>query len=49
VDYPASKEDLLNRAKQSGADQAVVDALQNMPGDTYNSPNDVSEAIGKLE
>ena len=49
VDYPASKDDLLQKARQEGASQEVVSTLERMSGDRYNSPNDVSEAIGKLE
>ena len=49
IDYPAKTQDLVDKAQQEGADQGVVDTLQQMPGDSFNSPNDVSEAIGKLE
>lgn len=49
IDYPASKQELIQKARQEGADQEVVSTLERMPGDRYNSPNDVSEAIGKLE
>jgi hypothetical protein len=48
IDYPASKEDLVKRAQDQGADDNVVQTLQNLPADRFNSPNDVSEAIGKL-
>lgn len=48
VDYPASKDDLVKRAEDQGADSEALDALRQMPGDRFNSPNDVSEAIGKL-
>lgn len=49
VNYPASKDDLVKKAQQEGASQDVISTLQQMPGDRYNSPNDVSEAIGKIE
>ncbi len=49
VDYPCSKQDLINKAKQEGADQNVIETLQNMPMDRFNSPNDVAQAIGKIE
>jgi hypothetical protein len=48
VDYPTSKNDLVERAKQQGADDTVIETLQRMPSDEFNSPNDVSEAIGKM-
>ncbi|HZU13329.1 MAG TPA: DUF2795 domain-containing protein [Chloroflexota bacterium] len=49
VNYPASKSDLVDAARKEGAGQDVVETLQKMPGDTFNSPVDVSEAIGKIE
>ncbi len=47
LDYPVRKQQLIERAKEKGADQAVLETLQAMPEQTYNSPNDVTEAIGK--
>ncbi len=49
VNYPASKQDLVDKARQEGASQDVLQTIEKMPGQTYNSPNDVSEAIGKIE
>jgi hypothetical protein len=49
IDYPASKQELIQKAQQEGASQDVISTLERMPGDRYNSPNDVSEAIGKIE
>ncbi len=49
VDYPCSKQDLVNIAKQEGADENVLQTLQDMPMDRFNSPNDVAQAIGKIE
>jgi hypothetical protein len=49
IDYPASKQEIVDRARSQGADQDVVQTLQQMPGDNFNSPNDVSAAIGKVE
>ena len=46
VDYPASKEDLVSEAKSQDAEQDVIDALQNMPDKEYNSPTDVTQALG---
>ncbi len=49
VDYPCRKQDLLNQAKAEGADENVLQTLQQMPGERFNSPNDVAQAIGKIE
>lgn len=48
VDYPADTSSLVKRAKDNGADENVLNALNRMPGRTFNSPNDVSEEMGKL-
>jgi heme/copper-type cytochrome/quinol oxidase subunit 1 len=48
VDYPARKQDLIERARQRGADDNVVRTLESLNRDEFNSPNDVSEAIGAL-
>jgi hypothetical protein len=48
LDYPASKQDLVRHARQRGADEDALDALESLPRDRFNSPNDVSEAIGDL-
>jgi hypothetical protein len=48
VDYPASKEDLVRRAQEQGADTEALQTLRSLPFEEFNSPNDVSEAVGKL-
>jgi hypothetical protein len=45
VDYPATAQDLVSKAEQSGADESVLEALRNLPDKEYNKPTDVSEAI----
>ena len=47
VDYPADKKTLVERAREQGADDNVIDTLQNLPRDELHSPNDVSEAVGE--
>lgn len=49
IDYPASKDDVLHTAESQGADDAVLGTLRNLPRDHFNSPNDISEAIGQQE
>lgn len=48
VDYPCSKDELVHKAEEEGADQNVVQTLQHMPMEKFNSPNDVTQAIGKI-
>lgn len=49
IDYPADKSMLVSHAEQSGADENSLAVLRQLPMDRFNSPNDVSEAVGKLE
>lgn len=49
MDYPASKNDLVNYASSQGADDNVINTLEQMPGDNFNSVKDVSRAIGEIE
>jgi hypothetical protein len=48
IDCPVSKKDLVKLAQEQGADENVPSALEQLPCDEFNSPNDVSEATGKL-
>jgi hypothetical protein len=48
VDYPASKQEIISTARSHGADQAVVSTLEALPMDQFNSPNDISEAFGRI-
>lgn len=47
VDYPADKDTLVRQARDNGAGDDVVETLRGLPFDSFNSPNDVSEAFGK--
>ena len=48
VDYPAKKEEVVRAARQHGADEKVIATLQSLPMNRFNSPNDISEAMGRL-
>ena len=49
VDYPASKEVLLQNAERNGADEGVRTTLEQLPDAEYETPADVSEALGKID
>ncbi|MDP9374906.1 MAG: DUF2795 domain-containing protein [Chloroflexota bacterium] len=49
MDYPASKEDLVKHAEKQGADENVRSALEQLPEEQYETPADVSQALGKIE
>jgi hypothetical protein len=48
VDYPTEKASLVKHAKDKGADEDVLHALDKIGDKTYHGPNDVSEEMGKL-
>jgi hypothetical protein len=45
VDYPANRQDLIDRARMNNADRDVMDTLDGLPDQTYHSPIDVSKAM----
>jgi uncharacterized protein DUF2795 len=47
VDYPAGKDELIERAQQQGADSSVLEALQQIPDRQYDGPNAVSAEFSK--
>lgn len=49
MDYPASKQQLLEHAKREGADDNVCATLERLPDDEYETPAEVSKAVGKIE
>lgn len=48
VDYPCSKTDLVTHARDEGADDSVLTTLKSLPVDHFDTPNEISEAIGKM-
>ena len=44
VDYPASKDDLLKKAEEHGADEEVLQALRDLPDREYDAPTAVTKA-----
>lgn len=47
ISYPASKEQLIEHARGKKAGQDVLEALQNLPDQEYDSPAEVSKAVTK--
>ncbi len=45
IDYPASKDTIVETAKKEGADQDVLDALGRIPDGDYDAPTSVSKAV----
>ena len=49
MDYPASKDEIVKHAKSKGADENIMDTLEQLPEEDYETPADVSKAIGKID
>lgn len=47
VDYPAGKSDLIQTARDHGADDNVINALEKIPDRQYDGPNAVSKAVSQ--
>lgn len=47
VDYPATKEQLVEHARSHGAPNDVLQALQGMPDGEYDRPTQVSQAVAR--
>jgi hypothetical protein len=43
--YPTSKDDLVKIAKENGASDDIVAALENLGDDRFNTPADLTEAV----
>jgi uncharacterized protein DUF2795 len=49
VDFPASKDEVLSDAQSNDAPQEVVDGIRNSGKDTFNSADEVLQAVqGRL-
>jgi hypothetical protein len=47
ISYPATKEQLIEHARGKKAGQDILEALQNLPDQEYDSPAEVSKAVTK--
>ncbi|MBB6472699.1 DUF2795 domain-containing protein [Sphaerisporangium rubeum] len=47
VDYPVTKEQLLEHAKSHKADEKAMEALRQLPEGTFDGPNAVSKAVAR--
>ncbi len=43
LDYPAARDDIVDHARQNGADDEVLQHLQAIPDRQYDGPNAVSK------
>lgn len=49
VHYPITKNELIDQAREHGADEEIVDVLDLIPRSRFESPIEVSQALGNLE
>ncbi|SFO15320.1 DUF2795 domain-containing protein [Nitrosospira briensis] len=49
MDYPASKEEIVDHAKSKGADENIMQTLEQLPDESFETPADVSKAIGEID
>lgn len=47
ISYPASRDQLIEHAREKHASQDILDALQGIPDREYDGPNEVSKAVAK--
>jgi len=45
VNYPATKQDLLNEAEEQGVGEEIRSALAQLPDQEYETPDAVSDAL----
>jgi hypothetical protein len=48
IDFPVEKEDLIEYARDNGADPEIVEILQEMPEEEFDSISDVMSACGDV-
>ncbi|ALP68147.1 DUF2795 domain-containing protein [Paraburkholderia caribensis] len=49
VDYPATREKLVERARQNRANTDIVDLIDKLPDHNYDSPSAVSKEISRIQ
>ncbi|HML06336.1 MAG TPA: DUF2795 domain-containing protein [Methanobacterium sp.] len=49
IRFPASRQELVEQAESNNANGDVLNILENIPDKQFNSPVDISKAIGKMK
>ncbi|MFP3642983.1 DUF2795 domain-containing protein [Paraburkholderia sp. SIMBA_054] len=49
VDYPTTREKLVERARQNRANTDIVDLIDRLPDHNYDSPSAVSKEISRIQ
>lgn len=48
LDYPVKKQDIVQKARQKGADDTILQILQKIPDQEYSSPVALSREVSKI-
>jgi len=49
IDFPASKQDLMQQARSNGAEPAVIEVIEAMPDAEFETMADVMKAYGEVD
>lgn len=49
MNYPASKKELVEKARENGAPDDVIELLENLKNENFDEVTDVTEAISNAE
>ena len=49
VNFPASKQDIINKAKEKGADNNIISMLGKLTDKKFQSPKDVMDEVSKIK
>ena len=49
LDFPATKDELIDHAEDNNAPQEVLDVLEQLPDQEYSSMADVMSGVGQVE
>ncbi|MBW1989205.1 MAG: DUF2795 domain-containing protein [Deltaproteobacteria bacterium] len=48
LNYPATREDIVQNATEQGADEELLDAMRRLPSRQYNAPVEINQALGDV-
>lgn len=48
MDYPAGKQEVVQYAREHGADEKVISTLSALPDQSFETPADLNQALGRV-
>lgn len=49
INFPVNKKEIIQHAKNSNADQEVIDTLNNLPNQKFNSSQKLKKILGDIQ